>query len=277
MTNIQLIKNLNKSLGPIIPLVADEKRPLSNFRDRPPMTDTEIQELWEKYPHSNVGLRLENLFVIDIDRHNEIDGMKYFKESGLEEFIPDTLRAHTANGGVHIFFKLQKNHELTQTIGALKGVDLKTGKNSYVVIAPSKIGDKVYQFDTSKSSEIAEMPADLAAKIEELQQKNRGFSKAIEPKQTSSGLENQLLFSTQQAGGSNITTQLFHQIANGFEKGERNNQLAALIGGLLYREVERRDVIILARIANMRSAEPLDDNEVNATLKSILDKHEREK
>lgn len=277
MTNIQLIKNLNKSLGPVIPLVANEKRPYFNFRDRPPMTDTEIENLWEKNPNTNVGLRLENLFVIDIDRHNGVDGMKSFLESGLADLIPNTLQAHTANGGVHIFFKLPQNHNLSQTIGAVKGVDLKTGKNSYVVIAPSKIGDKAYHFDTSKSSEIAEMPADLVSKIEELQKKNKGFSKPIEKKQQSNGLENQLLFSTQQAGGSNITTELFHRIANGFDKGERNNQLASLIGGLLYREVERRDVIVLARIANMRSPEPLEDSEVNSTLKSILDKHEREK
>ena len=60
----------------VIP-IGNNKRPLIKFADKPPLTNTEIREIWKKYPTANIALKTDKFFVIDVDWHGgEVDGIE---------------------------------------------------------------------------------------------------------------------------------------------------------------------------------------------------------
>lgn len=74
----------------------------------------------------------------------------------------------------------------------------------------------------------------------------------------------------------NTTTLLFESIVSGCEKGNRNNKIAQITGGLLARSVDVVSVLELVKIANNYFAEPLSEKEVEDTFYSIAKKELRD-
>ncbi len=69
----------------------------------------------------------------------------------------------------------------------------------------------------------------------------------------------------------NSTTDLLETIANGLgDKGIRNKTLAGMIGALLFRGVEPKSAYQLAMICNENTPDPLPEEEVNRTFRSML-------
>lgn len=235
----------------VIP-IGNNKRPLIKFADKPPLTSTEIRDLWKKYPTANIALKTDNFFVIDVDRHGEADGMESIKALGHDEWFKDTLTERTAHNGFHFFFTKPSKVKIQQNIGFLDGVDLKAHENNYVVVAPSQLGDKQYKWLNSEP--MKEPPQGLIDLI---------LSKQKEPGPVA---WSDIYRPTKKTK----TTDLFEMIANGLgDTGSRNDNLTILMGGLLLRNVDPEAAANLAVIANDNTPDPLPFKEVERTVQSV--------
>lgn len=83
----------------VIP-IGQNKKPLTKFAYKPPLTPDEIRKIWQKYPTANIALKTDKFFVIDVDRH-EGDGMESIKALNHDEWFKDTLTERTAHNGFH--------------------------------------------------------------------------------------------------------------------------------------------------------------------------------
>jgi hypothetical protein len=243
----------------VIP-IGSSKKPLIKFADKPPLTSTEIREIWQKYPTANIALKTDKFFVIDVDRHGGEDGMKSIKALDHDEWFKNTLTERTAHNGFHFFFAKSKNLKIQQNIGFLPSVDLKAHKNNYVVVAPSQLGDKQYKWLNSEP--MREPPQGLINLILEKQKEFKPVDDDLSGAYTS--------------GEKSATAQLFEKIVDGLGKtGGRNNALASFMGSLLFRGVDPNKAYQLAIIANDHTEDKLNDDEVYKTCESMVDKEMR--
>lgn len=242
----------------VIP-IGSNKRPLIKFAGKPPLTNTEIREIWKEYPTANIALKTDKFFVIDVDRHpDEVDGLESIKKLGHEDWFKGTLTERTAHNGFHFFFAKPSKVKIQQNIGFLPSVDLKAHENNYVVVAPSMLGDKQYKWLNSES--MKEPPQGLIDLILEKQKEFKPVKQLEGYKPT----------------GKTQTTKLFEQIINGLgPTGGRNNALASFIGGLLFRNVDPNVAAQLAVIANNNTKDSLSIQEVKRTFNSMAEKEIR--
>lgn len=239
----------------VIPTI--EKRPLVKFADRPALTPDEIKEFWTSHPYANIALKTEDFFVVDVDRHDDgDDGTLSIKNLNHPEWF-NTLCQRTAHNGYQFFFAKPKER-ISQNIGFLPGVDIKAHPNNYVVVAPSIIDGKAYEWLNHKP---------MTTPIEELIQliEEKGKPKISDKK-----------IESFHPKGHTQTASLFEQIVQGLgPTGGRNDALAAFAGGLLFRNVDPECVLELARITNQRTQYSLSDNEVVTTVNSMVKKEIR--
>lgn len=243
----------------IIP-IGSNKKPLIKFADKNPLTESEIKRIWERFPLANIALKTDKFFVIDVDRHGEADGMESIKALKHDEWFKNTLAEKTAHDGFHFFFAKPNDFEIKQNIGFLPGVDLKAHKNNYVVVAPSELNGKKYQW--LNNNPIRPAPA--------------GLLELIKEKQTEEIDVNDNLQGAFITKDKSITAQLFEKVVDGLGKtGGRNNALASFVGALLFRGVDPNKAYQLAIIANEHTASKLSDDEVFKTCASMVDKEMR--
>lgn len=239
----------------VIPVV--NKQPLIKFADRKPLAASEIKNFWLTHPYAGIALKTDKFFVVDVDRHADgDDGTASIKGLGHPEWF-NTLCQRTAHGGYQFFFAKPKER-ITQNIGFLPGVDIKAHKNNYVVVAPTEIDGNRYQWLNRKPM----------AKPDE------GLIKLIEEK--AQPVRSNVELASYEPSGKTQTSKLFEQIVTGLgETGGRNNALASFAGALLFRNVEPKAVLELARIANENTPNSLPDNEVIKTVNSMIKKEIR--
>jgi len=148
-------KLLNKYSWNIIPCKGKEpKIKWKEFQNRP-LTPTEIDSMWTKYPNSNPGLIVgehSRVIVLDIDQIEE------FYSHNFE--LPKTPKAITGNGGEHYYFrypelngKLINNHkELSASTG--KEVFSIRCKNQLALLPPSNHPDTKKQYQWAEGDEL---------------------------------------------------------------------------------------------------------------------------
>lgn len=227
------------------------KRPLIKFADRKPLTADEIKTIWQKHPYAQIALRTDKFFVVDIDRGHEegVDGFESIRQQPTE-YYPDTLSQVTKHGGQQLFYLKRSDMRVNQLIGYLPGVDIKAHQNNYVVVAPSDGYQWLHKYP------IVTAPKELVVNINQMRASNRHSSPddlVIKPRQR------------------NSTTDLLETIANGLgDKGLRNKTLAGMIGALLFRGVNAQAAYQLAMICNENTPDPLPEEEVNRTFRSML-------
>ncbi|HEM3650007.1 TPA: bifunctional DNA primase/polymerase [Streptococcus suis] len=253
----------------VIPISPSNKQPMIKFADKPAMTAQEIEDFWNQYPDSNIAVRTDKFFVIDVDLHGKHNGYESLANWEHLNLLTPTLQAKTASGGKHIFYFKHPDISMTQMIGFLPGVDVKAHPNNYVVVAPSKTPKGEYVWDLEKSKEggtmvTASRALVMAIKQEYLKKNNR------------SELDDIYYQIRNGAGKRNRTTEVFEMIVKGFgEEGSRNDTAAKFAGTLLARSVDPNCVLELAQIANNNSADPLSDRELSRTVDSMIQKHMR--
>ncbi|HFU3863164.1 TPA: bifunctional DNA primase/polymerase [Streptococcus suis] len=253
----------------VIPISPSNKQPMIKFADKPAMTAQEIEDFWNQYPDSNIAVRTDKFFVIDVDLHGKHNGYESLANWEHLNLITPTLQAKTASGGKHIFYFKHPDISMTQMIGFLPGVDVKAHPNNYVLVAPSKTPKGEYVWDLEKSKEggtmvTASRALVMAIKQEYLKKNNR------------SELDDIYYQIRNGAGKRNRTTEVFEMIVKGFgEEGSRNDTAAKFAGTLLARSVDPNCVLELAQIANNNSADPLSDRELSRTVDSMIQKHMR--
>lgn len=253
----------------VIPIVPNGKQPAIKFADKPAMTAQEIENYWNQYPDSNIAVRTDKFFVIDIDLHGKHNGYESLANWEHLNLITPTLQARTASGGKHIFYFKHPDVTMTQMIAFLPGVDVKAHPNNYVLVAPSKTPKGEYAWDLEKSKEGGTMVTASRKLV-------MAIKKEYNEKNSGSDLDNIYYQMSKGAGKRNRTTELFEMIALGFgDEGSRNDTLAKFVGGLLSRSVDPSCILTLAETANNNSMEPLGQKELRRTVESMIRKHMR--
>lgn len=252
----------------VIPIVPNGKQPAIKFADKPAMTAQEIEDYWTQYPDSNIAVRSDKFFVIDIDLHGKHNGYESLANWEHLNLITPTLQAKTASGGKHIFYFKHPDVSMTQMIGFLPGVDVKAHPNNYVLVAPSKTPKGEYSWDLEKSKEGGTMTTASRELVMAIKQEYNKKNKR-------SDLDN-IYYQMQNSRQRNRTTELFEMVATGFGgEGSRNDTLAKFVAGLLSRGVEAEYVAQLAEIANSNSVNPLGMQELRRTVESMIQKDMR--
>jgi hypothetical protein len=114
-----------------------------------------IEKWWRQWPKALIGMptgRASGLDVLDIDvkepRANGFDSLE-----DLGHVLPDTPMAHTASGGVHVYFADSPDRELRNSAGLLgPGLDVR-GTGGYVIVPSPGSGyewDPIWNFETVK-------------------------------------------------------------------------------------------------------------------------------
>ena len=126
---------------PVFPCEARGKAPLtySGFLDA--TTDPRrIEAWWRRWPGANVGIptgERSGLLVLDVDLRDGGPGsLAELERAGGP--LPETARARTGGGGMHVFFQYPTGEVVRSSAGRLgPGLDVR-GEGGYVVVPPSR-------------------------------------------------------------------------------------------------------------------------------------------
>ncbi|MBF0593880.1 MAG: bifunctional DNA primase/polymerase [Candidatus Omnitrophica bacterium] len=137
----------------VFPIAANSKIPHKGsrgFKDASADPDT-IIELFNKYPDSNIAVAtgaISGIFVLDVDDKNGYQGSVSLEELEKKfKAIPKTVRQITPSGGRHYFFKYPENRIIRSSVSLLgPGLDIRA-EGGYVVLPPSTINDKKYDWE----------------------------------------------------------------------------------------------------------------------------------
>jgi hypothetical protein len=157
----------------IFPIKHNSKEPLIERWQLDASCDKEQIMYWlEKGGEPNWALPAyaNNLFIIDIDMHGDVDGISSFQrllhDIGLERI--DTLKQQTPSGGVHLIFKSDDELDCVKNASNVfdeyPGIDIRT--KGYILIQPSIINGVPYELSggVDKIKEIPQVLKDFILK-----------------------------------------------------------------------------------------------------------------
>lgn len=120
---------------PVLGLWPESKRPRFMGAYKTATTDElAVTEHWRRYHRDNIGVRPpEGMVVLDIDPRSSGDREleRLLWEHGP---LPETWTVRTGSGGKHYWFTVG-DIPLRSTLA--RGIDLKSGRNGFVVVPPS--------------------------------------------------------------------------------------------------------------------------------------------
>ncbi|ORI53099.1 DNA primase [Leuconostoc pseudomesenteroides] len=203
--------------------------------------------------NSNVAITLRDskLVVLDIDRHTpDKNGLQTLKQLGITPNFDDEVVETSPRNGIHVFYRVPDDLDVTslkRNIGA--GLELVTDK---ITVSPSVKGGVAYKHFGKSFNEASMMPKwliDLASNVP-----TRGDKQ------------------TKRVPRYSID-QRINMMINGFDVGERNNQMMSFAGWLLsIRNIDPNLVYELVQKINSYSAVPLPDKEVNTIFRSAYNR-----
>lgn len=236
--------------------------------------------------HTNdIGFVLENLLVIDIDvgHAEDVDGRVSFskwvkthteeEQAQLKADMLDTMRVETPSGGMHIYFALpldKETYDGPRVVGAMEGVDLLTGKNSYTPTPNSKRHDGMYKLANKSDGYIREAPQWVVDLFDNAQSKSDVKSGSGSGKLSS--------FQTNSEGSylNSSIYKILSAMLDGFEKGTRNDGMTSLVGSLAWQiyndKITEEIALRVVGIASQNSSPPMSKDEVNTIWNSIMKK-----
>ena len=151
---------------PVFPCEPGGKRPLTynGFWDATTET-SRIRTWWGSWPAANVGVptgRRSGLLVLDVDaRDGGFESLAALERRNGP--LPETAKARTGGGGVHVFFRYPAGETVRNSAGALgTGLDVR-GEGGYVVVPPSRTQSIYEWIDRSSPAE----PSWLLARLRE--------------------------------------------------------------------------------------------------------------
>lgn len=125
-----------------IVIPCNNKRPI--LKDWTNIEEQDADEIFEYFKSgqaNQVGIRTDDVFVVDVDfdQIKNVDGYKSLNQ--LKNIVPDnfdeTLQANTPRGGTHYYFKKPEDVEIKNTTNLAPGIDIR-GRGGFVVAYPSK-------------------------------------------------------------------------------------------------------------------------------------------
>ena len=141
---------------PVFPCEPDGKRPLTYNGFWDATTETaRIKAWWRRWPAANVGVPTgsrSGLLVLDVDsRDGGFEALALLERRNGP--LPETAKARTGGGGVHVFFRYPAGETVRNSAGALgSGLDVR-GEGGYVVVPPSRTGSAYEWIDRSPPAE----------------------------------------------------------------------------------------------------------------------------
>lgn len=142
----------------VFPLNRGQKTPTNKNGHKDATRDRgTIAKWWERWRSANIGVQTganSGIVVLDVDVKNGVPGLESLAELERQHGELVTLRASTPSGGLHLFFRAP-NQAIRNRAGFLPGLDVR-GDGGYVVVAPSIVGGKRYQWQNDTST--AEIP-----------------------------------------------------------------------------------------------------------------------
>lgn len=145
----------------IFPIMGNKKIPLiDNWQNDCSNDLLQIIYWLENAPDCNIALPANenNLFIIDIDMHNGVNGLasfcKLLTDLGIDNI--NTRKQQTPSGGIHFIFK--SDDELKEVINnsnsfeGYPGIDIRT--KGYILVEPSVINNTPYSMDNAPIEEI---------------------------------------------------------------------------------------------------------------------------
>jgi Bifunctional DNA primase/polymerase, N-terminal len=124
---------------PILPVAYAGKRPCTRHGLHDASTDPGTIALWSLlYPVSNLGLRTDGLYVIDLDGEAGFESLERV-EHRLGR-LPRTRTQESRPFHAHRLYKLPDGLEAstsTNALGSPEGLDVRAGRGSYIVVDPS--------------------------------------------------------------------------------------------------------------------------------------------
>lgn len=214
----------------------------------------ELTDMFLKYgANSNIGITLRdsNLVVLDIDRHTpDKNGLRTLRQLGITPNFDDECVETSPRNGIHVFYRLPDDLDVTslkRNIGA--GLELVTDK---ITVAPSVKGGVAYKHFGKSFNEASMMPDWLIKMASSVAISGNKRNKRV-PKYS--------------------IDQRINMMINGFDVGERNNQIMSFAGWLLsIRNIDPNLVYELVQKINSYSAVPLPDKDVNAIFRSAYNR-----
>lgn len=215
----------------------------------------ELTNAFLKYgSNSNIGISLANtgIAVLDIDKHST-NGFQSLIQSGHTLNLDEHVWELTPRSGAHVFFKIPdgvRADDLKRDL--MPGVELLTDKTT---ISPSvKLVDGIeveYKHFGGNISNCSIMPDWLVKMASNVA--TGGNKKKRVPRYS--------------------IDQLINMMINGFDVGERNNQIMSFAGWLLsIRNIDPNLVYELVQKVNSYSVVPLPDKEVNTIFRSAYNR-----
>lgn len=242
----------------VIPLYPDSKIPTMKHKDKPPLDQHKIELIFNNHPDLNIGVKMVDLFVIDIDspEHGEknIDGFQSIKDIP-DKLLPVTLTSTSPTGGKHYFYLKRNGKPHESFIDWRKGVDIVAGKNNLTVVPPSTKNGKPYQWVNPKQ-EIVTAPQDLIDLIEhDYQQKHS--TKTIKVDYSP-------------INGKKWTGIVLDNLVQGAPEGQRNDYMTRICGQMIHAGADDNTVWQLLQFANSFNTPPLENKELEKILSSII-------
>ena len=242
------------------------------------------QELKDKT--KNIGVVLRNIIVldIDVDHRDGVDGRRSFQnwmnqrndKDKIAEDFKHTFKVVTPGNGIHIHFALPSNltsDDFKRIVNANLGLDVLIGKYNHAPLPGTVRSDGAYkQFDDVDTPLTA--PKWLFDLIEYIDENNKNNKKSNKVSKGS--------MRTQKVEGSyNVKhdTPPFERIVQsmiyGFKKGERNDEMASLIGTLKWYvkndKISHEMAVELVLFVGRQCQPPLEEAEVEQVWNSIID------
>ncbi len=151
--------------APVFPCEPGGKRPLTYNGFWDATTETlRIRAWWSRWPSANVGVptgQRSGLLVLDVDARGGFESLALLERKNGP--LPETARARTGGGGVHVFFRYPAEETVRNSAGMLGiGLDVR-GEGGYVVVPPSRTRGAYEWIDRSPPAE----PPWLLARLRE--------------------------------------------------------------------------------------------------------------
>lgn len=204
----------------------------------------QINKWWKRYKDANVAVRtgmISGIVVLDVDTKKGQPGLQSLAELEAQHGRMDTLRARTPTGGLHLFFRAPMQ-TLHRKIGFLPGLDF-LAEDSYVVVAPSKIGGREYVWEDTNTM-IAEIPDFLLNLVSaKVSKKTQNTAK---PHETIS----------------------YAEAFGGVQEGSRNDTIFRFACKLRQEEWEHDEALLLVKTAASTCEPPLPEDEAIRCLES---------
>jgi hypothetical protein len=118
----------------------------------------QIRDWWRRWPDALIGVptgRASGFVVLDIDVKGAVNGFDTLCDLGFA-ILPDVPIAHTASGGLHLYFEPPKHPEIRNSTGERgcgigRGLDWR-GEGGYVIVPSSRSG---YHWDSQRDLDTA--------------------------------------------------------------------------------------------------------------------------